>query len=263
MRQTALLIAGFILIPVTIAEGQQSDIQIEKLAEQSYRLVLKSFSSTSVEMGQQELLPTAKRVCSNQSVGYGKYDFVHSEPLRPGNAEKQPFLLKQEIYCGDAARAPANPVAATKSDPEWRPTAALEKAIELATYGYFASKDSGNYKQAYALQSPILSAITPFVEWQSRAEKFNSEAGSVRSRNVKKITWYKDPPQAQPGLYAAVDFASQFANLDIHCGFVVWHQATRDGSFGLVREEQNFISKTAQQNYSPSDLAALRAKFGC
>jgi Protein of unknown function (DUF4019) len=256
----AAFIAAIILLSVTGAQSQQSDIQVERLGERSYRLVLKSFKSGSVAAGQQELVPAARRVCSDQSIRFGKYEFEKSEPIRPATAENRPFLLKQEVHCGNAASEPATPSTATRPDPDWRPTAELEKAIELLTYTYFSWKDARNYKQAYAL----LSTTTPFEQWQSSAEKFNSQAGEVRSRKIKKITWYKDPAHApQPGLYAAVDFAGQFVNVDTHCGYVVWHQGPKDSSFRLVREEENFIPKEIGQKLSPSELAAIRAKFRC
>jgi hypothetical protein len=81
-------------------------------------------------------------------------------------------------------------------------------------------------------------------------------------RDIKKITWYKNPPQAAPGTYAAVDFSSQFTNANIHCGYLVWFEQG-DGSFVMVREEVNFIDKATEQKLKPDELERARAKFGC
>lgn len=254
MRQVALLVAGITLASVTNAKVQPSDIQIEKLGEKSFRLVLKSFRSADVSDGQRELVPTAKQVCSDQSMYFGKYEFEMMEPL--ASPKPRTLILKQLIHCGDAPVEPAAP-----STTQWRPTVEMEKAIELRTYTYFAWKDERNYKQAYPYRA---GGSLTFEEWQSEAEKFNLVAGQVCSRKIKKITWYKDPPNGPgPGIYAVVDFAGQFANIDTYCGYVVWYQGPQDGSFRLTREEQNFIPKDLEQKMSRTDVARTRAKFGC
>jgi hypothetical protein len=253
MSKTTLIV-GLMLASVCSAQGQQSDIQVEQLGEGMYRLVLKSLKSTDVAAGQQELLSEARRLCGNKGVRFGRYEFQKSEAIRAG-APDGPLLLKQEIHCGEIAGPPAAPPAASA----WRPTEEQQQQIQSQTYEYFAAKDTRDYKQAYAFWS----TATPFEQWSSAAEKFDAQAGQVRNRVVKKITWYKDPPQAPaPGVYAAADFSSQFANIEIHCGFVVWYQG-QDGRFRVIREEQNYIDKVMQQKLAPNDLAAVRAKFGC
>ena len=255
MRRSAILAAVAVIAVVSYARSQQSDVEVQKVGENSYRLVLKSFRSNSVAAAQQELFPEATRICASRSVRFGRYEFEQREAIQPG-AKTLPFVLKQEIHCGDATGAPTT---TSIPDPNWHPTADQQQQIQAITYSYFQLKDTGNYEQARAL----LSDANPFVQWRSSAEKFNSQAGEVRSRKIKKITWYKDPPQAPAaGIYAAVDFVSQFANIDIHCGYVVWHQG-QDGSFRLMREEQNFIDKSMQQKLEPSVLVGMRAKFGC
>ena len=109
--------------------------------------------------------------------------------------------------------------------------------------------------------SRVQQQTVPFDSWSSREEEFNSKAGPVKKRTIKKITWYKDPPRAAPGIYAAVDFASEFANIDIHCGFIAW-QMQEDGSFRVIREEVNFIDKAMQQKLKAGELDRIRAQFG-
>lgn len=82
-----------------------------------------------------------------------------------------------------------------------------------------------------------------FATWKSKAVDFNARAGAVGQRAIVKITWYRNPPQVEPGLYAAVDFSSRFAQVDLHCGFLAWREQL-DGKFLLVREEEN--SSTTQ-----------------
>ncbi len=147
-------------------------------------------------------------------------------------------------------------------DAQWHPTDAQVQLIVRQTYAYFAAKDAGKFQEAYALMSPAQKNVAPFDGWTASSGKFNLEAGPVVSRAIRKVTWYKDPPGAAPGIYAAVDYLSKFANVDIHCGYVVWNEQV-DGSFLLVREEQNYISRDMQQKIRPEDLEKVRAQFGC
>lgn len=252
------------LVPERLEGDTKSDIQIQKLGDGWYRLVLKSFRSSSVDAGQQELLPTAKETCPEKSVRYGKYEFETSEPVSP-TVEKRPLLLKQEIHCVDTVDDPGipSPAATAPAPPQWNPSPEQERLIERLTYAYFSAKDTLNYREAYSLLSATQQATMPFERWRSMIETFNSKAGNIRSRRIKKITWYKDPPQApSPGVYAAADFVSEFTNIEIHCGYVVWHQQ-QDGLFRLVREEENFIDKEMQQKLPQNELVAARARFGC
>jgi hypothetical protein len=172
------------------------------------------------------------------------------------------LILKQDVNCRDRRDPPPPAVAAIKPERQSRPTAAQDQLVERRTQAYFSAKDSRRYEEGYALLSPSQKQVTSFEGWKSRTEKFNTQAGEVRSRKIRKITWYKDPAGVAPGLYAAVDFSSEFANIDIHCGYVVWH-VQPDGSPLLVREEENYIDKSVQQKLKPEDLEKVRAQFRC
>lgn len=156
----------------------------------------------------------------------------------------------------------ANPPPAQGADEQGRVPAAKVQLVEQQTRAYFAAKDGRKYQEAYALFSPSQKEAVPFDQWSSQLDEFNLKAGDVRSRTIRKISWYKDPPRNKPGLYAAVDFSSVFANVDVHCGYVAW-QEQADGAFLLVREEQNFVDKATQQKLRPGELEKVRAEFRC
>jgi hypothetical protein len=144
----------------------------------------------------------------------------------------------------------------------WQPTARQEQLVRSGSEAYFTAKDRQEYEAAYGHLSPVQKETISFERWRSLTENFNAAAGPVRKRVIEKITWYKDPPKASPGVYAAVDFSGQYANVDTYCGYVVWVEQP-DGKFLLLREEQNFIDKTTQQKLKPEELAKARAQFGC
>lgn len=240
-----------------------SEIAVQRLGADAFRLELKSYRSRAVDAGQDELAPKASELCGGRRVAYGRYQFEAAEALAPAaTAAKGPFVLRQEIGCGDAAGAPAPLVSAANVDPQWRPTAAQVERVEAQTRAYFAAKDVRQYGEAYARLSTAQQKTAPFESWRAAAQEFNARAGQVRQRAIKKITWYNNPPQAQPGIFAAVDFSGQFANADLYCGYLVWSEQA-DGAFLLDREEQNILDKTIELQLKPAELAQVRAQFRC
>lgn len=142
----------------------------------------------------------------------------------------------------------------------WGPSDAEKTTVERLTYQYFSAKDQGKYREAFAMLRPESARLDG---WMEAAQQFNAQSGKVVDRRIRKITWHKDPPSAQlPGIYAAVDYASRFENIDLHCGYLVWHHGG-DGVFRLMREEQNSIDKRTQQGLDDRALAAFKARFGC
>lgn len=240
-----------------------SAIAVRRLGADAFRLELKSYRSRAVDAGQDELAPKASELCGGRRVAYGRYQFEAAEALDPAaTAAKGAFVLRQEIACGDAAGAPAPLVSAANGDPQWRPTAAQVERVEAQTRAYFAAKDGRQYGDAYARLSAAQQKIAQFEPWRAAAQEFNARAGQVRQRAIKKITWYNNPPQAQPGIFAAVDFSGQFANADLYCGYLVWSEQA-DGTFLLDREEQNILDKTIELQLKPAELAQVRAQFRC
>ncbi|MBL8517763.1 MAG: DUF4019 domain-containing protein [Betaproteobacteria bacterium] len=237
-----------------------SEIQVESLGNDSFRLVLRSFRSRTVDAGQEELLPKAREVCAGKEVGYERYEFETIDGVSAG-AEMRPLVLKQDIRCGVPSPRPPT-VSTGNRDSSWRPTPAQSQLVERQTYAFFAAKDGRKYQEAYALLSAAQKQTIPYERWSSLADDFNSKVGEVRRRTIKKVTWYKDPPNSQPGVYAAADFSSEFDRAAAHCGYVVWSEQP-DGSFLLVREEQNFLDKASEAKLKPVDRERFRSQFGC
>jgi hypothetical protein len=145
-----------------------------------------------------------------------------------------------------------------KSQSAWQPSAEQRSEVERLTLEYFAAKDAGSYQKAFA----YLVTQQPFEEWQASHQKFSTQAGKVVSRKIAKVTWYNNPPQTPPGIYAAADFVGRFDNINVYCGYLVWQQSP-GGAFKLLREEQNYIDKNIEQKLSPEQLKAARTQFRC
>ncbi len=261
MKNVALFSACLFLAPAVLAQSARSDIQIRKLEDNRFELVLTSYQSATVEAGQRELLGAANIACRDKFARFAKYSFDLSEPISANASEKRVLRLKQEIICEQQAAQPAEQPAAAPSKPD-KPGIEQDQMIERLTYTYLAAKDSQKYREAYALFSPTQQTAVAFDSWAASTGQFNAKAGKVLSRRVKKITWYTNPPGVTPGLYAAADYSGTFENVDINCGFVAW-QKQADGSFLVTREEQNSIDNETLKKVPPGDLARIRAQFGC
>ena len=157
---------------------------------------------------------------------------------------------------------PPQQVSPSFQDTQSRPTDAQARKLVEQTYAYFAAKDEGRFADAYSTFSTSQKQTVPFDGWKAQLENFYRVAGSVQGRKIQKITWYKDPPNTQPGVYAAVDFTGQFPNLTLYCGYVAWRQQN-DGALELVREEANSIAKSVAEKMPPELLQRARSQFRC
>jgi Protein of unknown function (DUF4019) len=173
------------------------------------------------------------------------------------------YAQKQlEQYGDQNSEVPQIISAPTIEATQWRPTPAQVKLVQTQTYAYFSDRDSGRIEDAYAKFSPSQKATVSMESWRAATESFNKRAGSVIKRTLRKVTWYKDPKPDQVGLFAAVDFNSESMKLALHCGYVVW-QEQADGSFALMREEDNIIDKATEAKLKPGDLERFRTQFRC
>jgi len=175
------------------------------------------------------------------------------------------FLLAPAIHLSAQPRSPGGDVpqvtSPSNADTQWRPTDAQATDVLSRTREYFNARDTGKIDEAYAMFSPTQKVTVPLAAWRNAMEAFNARAGAPGGRVVRKVTWYKDPPQ-RPGIYAAVDFSSRFEGLALHCGYVIW-QAQPDGTFALTREEDNVIDRAMAEKLQPGQLEQIRAQFRC
>jgi Protein of unknown function (DUF4019) len=162
----------------------------------------------------------------------------------------------------DPSAQPIHNVAPPAAEPNWRPTPEQKDFVGKVTLEYFAAKDSGRTEDAYRQLSPRQKQYLPFDSYRQILNEFNTKSGKVEGRQLKAITWYKDSPQAGQGLYVAVDYASQYPNLALHCGYVVWHEQA-DGSLLLVREEANVIDNVTMAKLKPEAIENARKQFRC
>ena len=160
---------------------------------------------------------------------------------------------------------PENPVqniALSNADRSWRPTSSQRQEIERLTLAYFSAKDANRYEDAYRyLDSRQQQSLSRDVFEQMTAE-LNQTAGKVIGTSLRAVTWYKDTPQAGPGLYVAVDYSRSRERLALNCGYIVLHEQP-DNSFLILREEMNVIDKQMMEKISPAAFEEIQRQFKC
>ncbi|WP_231639315.1 DUF4019 domain-containing protein [Sphingomonas profundi] len=170
-------------------------------------------------------------------------------------------LIGLVLVVAPLGAAPSAPPAAEQAG-DAVPDPATQRRVLAASYAYFAAKDGGRYDAAYAVFAPSVRAyLTPEL-YRGEAARFNAMAGRGE-RRIVRLTWERDPPGATvPGLYVAADFVARFANLRLHCGYLMWHREA-DGAFRIVREEQSFLDEATARAMVPERLRPLPRQFGC
>jgi hypothetical protein len=248
----------------TISPAAPTDpkISIKAIDKAQYELTLHASSATGILTAQQQLLATAKEVCRDQPAHFGHYAFNLETPIEGAQSKSPPKLtFTQTIQCGSQGPSPVPQVA--NSPDGWKPSPNDQITVETQTYRYLNLKSAGEYSTAYAMFSESMKEATHLDSWQTATQSFNTRAGQLLNRRVRKITWYKDPPSAPlPGIYVAVDYSSEFADVPIHCGYVAWYR-TPNGDYQIIHEEENSIAKASIAMMKPADVATLAAKFGC
>jgi hypothetical protein len=142
------------------------------------------------------------------------------------------------------AKGPAEVINVTSdSAPGWLPSAEQRVQVPQITHDFLAALDSGLYPKAYGLMTENQRSQETFDQFSKRVKEFNAQAGAVTQRRILKVTWTKDPANAPaPGVYAAVDLASHFEQIDRHCGYIVLYQSKAGMPFLVTRQEDNFIT---------------------
>lgn len=156
------------------------------------------------------------------------------------------FAMRIAIWmavCGALSYASLLPMPAAAG--EYAPPAEEADAIQRASAAYFEHLDRGEYERAHALYTAELRAMAPLKDWRQDQRRRRAEWGDLRRRDRAAITWYLDPPNSpRPGLYVAVDYVSDYANLAQHTEFLIWYRAKPGDAFELTRHEVNAVAKT-------------------
>jgi hypothetical protein len=235
------------------------DVQVRPMGEGAYELTLRTTRAPDVAAAQAELMPTAQTLCGADPAQLGRYSFERLEPLTGAKGPVE-LKLRQEVHCGQRTPEALAPPPVVIDAAE---KAALVDRLHALTSQFFELQDHGRFEQAYAMLTPGLMAISAADAWVAARKDFRARAGRLLDLQIKKVTWYDNPPDApEPGVYVAFDFSGRTERFPVYCGYLMWQQQT-GGDFLLARDESAHLDEAALARISPSDLPTARANLGC
>ena len=149
----------------------------------------------------------------------------------------------------------------TNSSPGWIPTAEQRQRALKTVQTFLDAVEGRRYVEAYGQQNELIKRSQTLAQFTQEAQKFSALAGPVKLWTVLKVTWTKDPAQAPlAGIYAAIDLAGQFADVDRDCGYMVLYQQSADGDFTIVRRENNYLDNATARDIEQKQSKAAVAK---
>jgi uncharacterized protein DUF4019 len=147
---------------------------------------------------------------------------------------------------GTSPGAPSEINIRSDSAPGWLPSPDQRRDVINAANAFFSRMDRGQFDSAYTMMAESNRRVFPLQQFVRENQEFRARSGPLKQRNLLKVTWAKDPAAVSlPGVYAAIDVASQYENIDRHCGFVVLYQKSPADGFEVIRQENNFIDNVA------------------
>ena len=238
----------------------EPDVRTAPMKGGGYRLTLTAPGLSQPEQGQRLLIPTALRLCAPQPPQFGKYRWKSDTHIaKDGTRTLGAFVLTQEVSCGPAHPSPPPAAGATAQgvSPD------DDAAVGELTGRYFGLLARGDLRLAFDLSRQAIEQGTEFETWAASERAFRKSAGEPGAFRVVKVTRYQDPPNAPgPGLYIAVDYAAEHANLAFECGYVVWRR-NGAGPFGIVRHERGFVTREVAAKSDAGQLTQFRAQMRC
>lgn len=171
-------------------------------------------------------------------------------------------MLEEFRSMNTALQQSLAPPKAASSAPSWQPTSSQKARVEELSKAYFAEKDAARYGRAWERLGAVLRQQWTFDGWRDAMALSAARTGAVRQRDLKKVTIYRSSQSGTPGTYAAVDFTGRFANADTYCGYLVWSEQA-DGSFLLMREEENYIFNATAARLTAEQRSKMRGVFRC
>lgn len=133
------------------------------------------------------------------------------------------------------------------------PTEAQEESAQEVALGYFEANDAGEFARSYALLTPEMKRMLSGAQHAAAGRAFRSDAGALVSRDIIKVTWTKDPANSpRPGVYAAIDVVTRYANIDRHCGYIIAYQAAEGEPFMVMRTQSTMLTNSVAEQVRAS-----------
>lgn len=256
MRHIGFLFVLALSAPLGVSER----VAVREASRNSFIATLSAERELGFEEAQQQLLPTASRICKGLIPLFGKYTFNSSKPASAKSAEEVEFEFHQTFSCEEQAAAvpQAPPTVLTAEE-----SAQLVEFVGRETERALSNPDGATQRAFHARFSPSLSAILPLAQWIEQQTSLHQQAGSVTGRPLLKVTTYTDPPNSPgPGTYVAVDFQVAYERAPFRCGYVMWLR-DQAGKISVLRLEDGVIAQKEAGAMTAEELGQTKQQFRC
>jgi hypothetical protein len=118
--------------------------------------------------------------------------------------------------------------------------------IEAFATNWLDLLEHGEADKSYAFLTDIFKSNLTINDWRTTLAETKERLGTLRSRRLRRIVWYEDPPEApMPGTYIAVEFDSVYEKAPRHFRYLVLH-TQGDEPLRVMRDEST-IGETPDQ----------------
>jgi hypothetical protein len=247
--------AAALLLSLASATGSPK-VDVTKLAEGRYRLVVAKFEGADDRLAQAVVMPTAESLCAPSFVSFEKFN-LKVQVIGPKGRKPRAGRFEQEIACVEPAGA-----SAAESGAGFAPTAADEAQARSAALAYFAAKDAGKVEDVLRTLSAGQRQIVDQEQWRKEVRQLPEKLGDRVQRRVVKLSWYIDPAGVPSGVYVAADMAGESAKMAALCGYVAMRRIGND-RYEVVREESGLLERRSAESATAEQLALLRQQLRC
>lgn len=227
---------------------------VERLAAGRFRITVATPPGMDWDAAQLLIAPQAATLCvGDQKPVFGRFEQQRMVMNEPGRSPMDGRFV-QEVEC----ETPKSKIAAEPTLP-----ATPDDDIEVRERALrFLQLRAEGARAAIELVEP---AALPSLGGANFEKEIASTAKAIGARpifEIRKVTWYVDPPGVDTGLYGAVDYIGRSDLAETICGYVVLH---RGGAkrFGVVRIEQSFLLRDDAKGMTPEARARIEPELRC
>ena len=259
--------AGMVLLLVALSMWATLafalEISVRQLGENHFEAVLTNPTSLSEDQARAHIASTAASVCKNRIPVLGEYEFEAKQPVGSGVLARDSgsFRFTQEVTCSLTAPSSSGVRHPTLKSPD--EAQSIQNDIKRKSEAYFRLLAAKLYDEAYAeVSGPALG--TDQAKWSEDNQAFQTIAGEPIAVSVVRVTVYDNPEEApEPGLYVAADFSNIYANVPIHCGYLMWFRPISDSEFKITRLETGYVTSEQLKTIPSNQLPEIKQKLRC
>lgn len=255
-------VAGALITTGAHADPPHPEVSARELAPDQYEFTLNAPTLMTEAQAMAIIADAAKSVCKTPTLG--RYRFEATEQVGSAKSKKprtNTFRFVQEVSCaGSPAQLPSMGTPTLDNEDDAR--LAGEEARRQSER-YFQLIAAGDLDPALGLVAVDRMGISP-GSWRREKEEFRHRSAAPVRIEIRKITIYDNPQDApEPGLYVAADYVNAFADMPVHCGYLMWFRPPGGGELRLTREESGYITAAQMKDIPSESLPEIRRKLRC